>query len=665
MPGMPTRLEGRIRLAGGWRLVFLACVAAACLALAGCARQPAGEPADQAAKPEAGKTRTAAKPAARPEKVKKPAPRVEKKISTAPPPAPRPAPRPAKPRPTPPADEGRGPPEPLAAGGDADFNQPPVLAKRQMVTAANPLAARAGLEILRKGGSAVDAAIATQMVLNLVEPQSSGIGGGGFLLHYAAKSGKIETYDGRETAPAASTPDMFMDMDGKRRKMFEVLAGGLPVGVPGLLAMLGMAHKEHGKLPWAELFGPAIRLARDGFAISPRLNRLIQRSRHLKTFGPATAYFFTPDGVPKPAGTVLINRALARTFRLIADQGPKAFYQGDLAREMVAAITGAPHNPGRMTVEDLAAYRVVKREPLCSLYRNWAVCGMPPPTSGGVATLQILGILQGMDLAKVKPGSARAVHLLTQASRLAFADRNLYLADPAFASVPTSRLIDPGYLASRAKLIPDDASLGKAAPGKFSRRSGRLAPDDAPGAPSTTHLNVVDKAGNAVSMTSSIAHAFGSKLMVRGFMLNNHMTDFSFLPGRDGRLVANRVEPGKRPRSSMSPTLVFDGSGKLVLAVGSPGGPRIIGFVAKTLIAALDWKLDIQAAISLPHFINRNGPTDLEKGRPIAELLGALEDLGHRVRVRNLNSGLHAIRVTPAGLSGGADPRREGVALGD
>ncbi len=539
------------------------------------------------------------------------------------------------------------------------------LAARHMVVAANPHAAHAGREALRRGGGAVDAAIAAQMVLNVVEPQSSGIGGGAFLLHFEASSGEVIAYDGRETAPAAARGDLFLDPAGKPLAFFKALVGGRAVGAPGLLAMLEMAHRRHGKLPWAQLFAPAIRLAEEGFAISPRLAALIARDRYLDTYAEARAFFYRPDGTPKGVGERLLNPALAATLRTIAAEGARAFYQGELAVAMVAAVRGAADNPGSLTLADLAAYRAKARPPVCAPYREWRVCGMPPPTSGGVTLLQILGALAPTALGQLAPGSAQAVHLISEASRLAYADRAQYLGDADFVRVPVAGLIDPRYLARRAALIRPDGTLGKAAAGRPPGREGRLAPSGERESPSTTHLSVVDDGGNAVVMTSSIENVFGSRLMVRGFMLNNQLTDFSFRPERDGVAVANRVEPGKRPRSSMAPTLVFDGDGGLVLALGSPGGSRIIAYVAQALIAVLDWGLGVRAALNLPHHVNRNGATELEKGSALEALAPALTALGHEVVVRQLNSGLHAIRVTAGGLEGAADPRREGVALGD
>jgi len=542
----------------------------------------------------------------------------------------------------------------------------PVRATRYMIATANPHASQAGLAILRRGGSAMDAAIAAQMVLGLVEPQSSGIGGGAFLVAYDADADAVHAYDGRETAPMAVTADLFLKADGEPMKFYDAVIGGRAVGVPGLVAMLELAHQRHGKLPWASLFAPAIALAEAGFEVSPRLHYLISEATGIDRYDTARAYFFTAEGKPKPVGTRLINQAYAATLKAIAAGGAKAFYKGDIATDMVAAITGAVGNPGVMTVADLGAYEAKDRAAVCRPYRQWRVCGMGPPSSGGVTTLAILGLLEHFDLAALAPGSAEAVHLVSEASRLAYADRARFLADSDFVTVPVRGLLDRGYLADRAALIDREQSMGTAEAGTPPHDDGRLRASE-PGTEqfSTTHLSVIDSEGNAVSMTSSVESAFGSRLMVRGFMLNNQLTDFSFRPAVDGVPVANRVAPGKRPRSSMAPTLVFDGNGRLLLAVGSPGGSRIIGYVTQTLIAMLDWGLDVQQALDLPHHVNRNGPTDLETGTPLADLEAALVALGHDVRVRSLTSGLHAIAITPAGLEGGADLRREGVALGD
>ncbi len=545
--------------------------------------------------------------------------------------------------------------------------KPPAKAKTYMIAAANPHAAKAGRDILARGGSAIDAVIAAQMVLNLVEPQSSGIGGGAFLMNFDAKSGEIAAYDGRETAPKAATPNMFLDENGNKRSFKDARPGGLSVGVPGLLRMLEMVHKKYGRLPWADLFKPAIELAETGFPVSKRFNKMISKSPGLKIFDSSADEFFTPFGEPLPVGGLYVNKPLAETFRLIAKKGADAFYTGPMARDIAAKVRGSLINPGSMTEADLAGYKAIRRDPVCTFYRVWMVCGMGPPSSGGITTLQILGILQSFDLSKLKPNGVKAVHLISEASRLAFADRNAYIGDPDFVSVPVAGMLDPGYLELRAKKISLEKSFGKAKPGNPGKKVAQdAAPEDGEGGVSTSHISVIDAEGNAVSMTTTIESAFGSRLFVRGFLLNNQLTDFTFRPNRNGKPVVNRPEGGKRSRSSMSPTLVLDGTGRVVMAIGSPGGSRIIGYVAKTLIAALDWKMNIQAAIDLPHAVDRNMKTlDLEKGTALEALKPALEKLGHKVKVRRLTSGLHGIAVTKDGLEGGADPRREGVALGD
>lgn len=536
----------------------------------------------------------------------------------------------------------------------------------QMVSAANPLAAEAGRLILRSGGNAIDAAIAAQMVLTLVEPQSSGIGGGAFLMHFDAKTGSIQSFDGRETAPKSSTPAMFLNSDGTKKKFYEAVVGGSAVGVPGLLRMLELSHKQHGKLPWKTLFQPAILLAQNGFIISPRLAGLVAKDKYLRTFETTRAYFYNNDNSPKPEGTLLKNPDLAETLTLVANGGADAFYSGRIANGMVDTVQEAAQNPSGMTINDIEQYQAKDRPPVCLPYRTWLVCGMGPPSSGGLTTLQILGILQRFDLPNMKPFSAEAIHLVAEASRLAFADRNTYMADSDFIPVPTLGLLDPAYLELRAQEISPTKAGGKKVPGMPGLQAKlNFATSENETGLSTTHMSVIDKSGNAVSMTSSIENAFGSRMMSGGFLLNNQLTDFSFQPEINGSPVANRVEAGKRPRSSMSPTLVFDGSGKLVMAVGSPGGSRIIGYVVKTLIAALDWGMDMDAAIDAPYFVNRNGSTDLEKGTVLEAIKPALEEMGHRVKLISSASGLHGIRVTPSGLDGGADKRREGVAIGD
>ena len=560
-----------------------------------------------------------------------------------------------------PDSDPRAAPEAATSEPQAQALRSAVPAQRHMIAAANPHAAEAGREILRAGGSAVDAAIAAQLVLTLVEPQSSGIGGGGFLLHYRAEDGGVAAYDGRETAPAAATPELFLNAEGRPMGFWEAVVGGRSVGVPGLLRMLELAHQDHGRLPWAFLFEPAIRLAESGFEVSPRLHGLVAKDRFLARQAAARDYFYDAEGQALAVGSLRRNEALAGVLRLVAWGGTEAFYEGAVAEAIVETVRGAA-NPGDMSLEDLSGYQAKRRDALCRPYRQWQVCGMPPPTSGGVAVLQILGLLERFDLAALGPNGADAAHLIAEAGRLAFADRNQFLADDDFVAVPLDALLDRAYLARRSALITLDERLGKAEPGLSSESAAMPTQDDPP---STSHLVVVDGKGNAVSMTSSIESAFGARHMVRGFLLNNELTDFSFRPEAGGRPVANRVEPGKRPRSSMAPVIVLDQDGRFLLALGSPGGSRIIGYVARALIAALDWQLDPSAVAGLPHVVNRNGATDIEFGSALQVVAPALRAKGHDLRFREMTSGIHAVAVTPRGLEGGADPRREGVALGD
>ncbi|MCB8822289.1 gamma-glutamyltransferase [Microvirga rosea] len=536
-------------------------------------------------------------------------------------------------------------------------------ATKDMVAAANPLAAQAGREILAAGGSAVDAAIAVQLVLNLVEPQSSGIGGGAFMVFWDGQS--MTTLDGREVAPAAAKPERFLGPDGKPMKFYEAVVGGRSVGVPGTVRLLETAHKRWGKLPWKQVMEPAIRLAEDGFAISPRLNGLLSQETYLPNNPLARAYFYEADGKPKAVGTILKNPAFAKTLRAIADNGAEAFYTGEIAEDIVATVTSHPTNPGDMTLDDLKAYKVVERDPVCGSYRTYKVCGMGPPSSGAIAVQQILGILETKDMAAMKPGP-EAVHWIAEAGRLAFADRSLFVADPAFVSVPVKGLVDPGYLKGRAALIDANKSMGKAKPGDPPFQKTFLwGPSDGIEF-GTSHMSIVDRNGQAVSMTTTIEDGFGSRQMTKsGFLLNNELTDFSFATVEDGKPVANRVEPGKHPRSSMAPTIVLDQDNKLYAVVGSPGGSLIINYVAKALVGLLDWKLDPQVAADLPNVGSRNGPTELEAGTEAEAWKAALEAKGHEVKLIDQNSGIHAIVVTPAGLVGGADSRREGVAIGN
>lgn len=552
--------------------------------------------------------------------------------------------------------------EPEAATGL--YQQQLVSAKHYMVSAAHPMATQAGLNVLAKGGSAVDAAIAVQLMLGLVEPQSSGIGGGAFMLHWQAKQQKLTGFDGRETAPKAADGLLFSH-NGATMNWRDAYVGGKSVGVPGVVALLHSAHQQHGKLSWAELFSDTITAAEQGFRVSSRTARQLAMgwNKGVSQFYESKQYFF-PAGNVVTEGAVLKNPAYAATLKAIAAKGPEAFYQGELASAISQRVQTAPVNPGYMTTADLAAYRAIERDAVCIPYRVYKVCGMAPPSSGGIAVLQILGILQHVDMAKLAPGSVQATHLLAQAAKLAFADRERYLADPAFVNVPVAGMLAPDYLAARAALIdpakdsaPAEAGMPAGAPVLQSAVSPEL--------PNTSHFSIVDADGNAVSMTSSIENVFGSGLMVGGFLLNNQLTDFSLAPTQHGYLVANRVEGGKRPRSSMAPMMVFDEQGSLLLVIGSPGGSRIINYVAQSIIAVLDWKLDVQQAINLPRSTHRNDYLALEKGTELASQAGVLEDMGYKVQLQDLNSGLHAIMLGTNALQGAADPRREGLAAGN
>ena len=557
-------------------------------------------------------------------------------------------------------------------------------AEHHMAAAANPLAAEAGREMLRQGGSAIDAAIAMQAVLTLVEPQSSGIGGGAFIMLWDGKN--VQAYDGRETAPAGATERLFLKADGMPMAFTDAQIGGRSVGTPGVLRALEMAHKKSGHLQWAKLFEPAIRLSEQGFAISPRLHSLIAADRFIVQSPEMAAYFLNADGSPKATGTLLKNPALAAVFKRIAKEGPDALYHGAIADEIARKVQGN-HNAGSLSVADLKGYSAKERAPLCTDYKQWKICGMPPPSSGGIAVAQILGTLQALQtrdprlaIAPMTPNKStspagleptpEAVHLIAEAGRLAFADRALYVADADFTPVPVAGLVAPNYLARRAALI-GERSMGVAKPGQPEGVQVAYAPDRSPLRISTSQVVAVDDQGGAVSMTTTVEAAFGSHVMVQGFLLNNQMTDFSFIPEENGQPVANRVQPGKRPRSAMAPTLVFDrNSGELLATVGSPGGSQIIEYVSKSLVAMLDWKLDPQAAISLPNFGSRNGATELETGLFSPALKQALKDKGHALSEIDMTSGVQAIVRTrdaqgKVSLSGGADPRREGEALGD
>lgn len=610
-------------------------------------------------------------------------------------------------------------------------DKPAVFAKRHMVVAANPLAAEAGRKILRAGGSAMDAAIATQLVLALVEPQSSGLGGGAMMLVYDERRGQVRAYDGRETAPRAVDETLFLQ-NGQPMSFDAAVVGGRSVGVPGLLRMLALAHQHHGRLAWSALFQPAIDLAESGFAMSARLASLLQQEPRLKEDPQAQAYFYDEQGLPKKEGILLRNPLLANVLRTLARDGADAFYQGKIADDIVAAVKNHPSNPGLLDQEDLRHYQAKERTAVCGPFRRWRICGMPPPSSGGIAVAQILGILatlpplsssapslQYFDLNEVpgapknKPDSeiktamelnsknsyispfsaasltAEQAHYFSEAGRLAFADRDRYVADDDFVPLPGGSwhsLLDPSYLAERAALI-GPRSLNEAVPGSPLGASLGLVSQVPDEAASTSHISILDDQGQAVSLTASIETGFGSHIMVHGFLLNNQLTDFSFMPQQNGRAVANRIQPGKRPRSSMAPTLVLDGN-QIKMIVGSPGGPNIINYVAKTIVAVLDWEFSLHNAVNSPNFGSRNGPTEIERGWMPLIVVAGLQGLGHIVKAREMNSGIHAIMRMDTASSGQppspslemmqakhdgdaamwvgvADARREGVALAD
>ncbi|MCG7491681.1 gamma-glutamyltransferase [Vibrio sp. Of14-4] len=540
-----------------------------------------------------------------------------------------------------------------------------VKAKDWMVTAANPLATQAGANILKQGGNAIDAMITTQLMLGLVEPQSSGIGGGAFLVYWDAKQKKLTTYDGRETAPLAATPQLFQDEHGQPMQFYDAVVGGRSVGTPGVVKLMWETHQKYGKLKWEQLFEPVIQVAKQGFAISPRLATLISKdAKRLSRFPATKAYFFNPDGSAKKQGTILKNPAYANTLSSIANHGADAFYKGKIARDIVNTVKSAQGNPGVLAQQDFDTYKVKQREPVCSAYQSYDICGMGPPASGALTVNQILTMTQEFDLQAWGPESAKSWQVIADASRLAFADRGMYMADEDFVPMPTQGLVDSEYLKQRAELITPGKALESVSAGSppwsYARQQ---SPDESIELPSTSHFNIVDNEGNVVSMTASVENAFGSRLMTNGFILNNELTDFSFRTHNNGKPIANRLEPGKRPRSSMAPTIILK-DGKPYMAIGSPGGSRIIGYVAQAIIAHTQWGMDIQQAINQAHVLNRFGTLDIEQDTSAEELKPELERMGFEIKVGNLNSGLHAILINGRQLEGAADPRREGTAIG-
>ncbi len=550
------------------------------------------------------------------------------------------------------------------AGCTTPSREPVSTAPRQQqqqfyVVAANPLAVEAGMNVLRRGGSAVDAAIAVEAMLSLVEPQSSGLGGGAFMTYYDATLGRARIYDGRETAPAGATPDMLVGGNGEALPFREAVVSGRATGVPGVVRMLHLAHSEHGRLPWSSLFGDAERTARDGFTISPRLGRMIASRAPQNSAPDVQAYFAEGDGTPLDAGDTLRNPAYAEFLQRLAAQGPDAMYRGQTAQNIVARTSLGPL-PGTMTLADLEGYRPVVREPLCRPYRIYVLC-VPPPPSSGVGLLQLMALLERTDIAARGPADPQSWYLFAEASRLMYADRDQYVGDPAFTDVPVEGLLDRFYIGSRAALIGERVGpppLPGTPPGATT--AGRDATREPAG---TTHFIIGDAQGNVVSMTATVESIFGSGRMVDGFFLNNEMTDFSFLP-RDaqGRSVANAVAPGKRPRSSMVPAIILDRQGRYVGAIGSPGGNAILAYVGKALVGFIDWGLPMQEAIALPNLIARGGSFQGEVDRFAPGVIEALRARGVEVRSgQGEDSGLHGVILRQGRLDGGADPRREGV----
>ncbi len=549
------------------------------------------------------------------------------------------------------------------------FREKEIVSTRNfMVVTGHLKATEAGYKILKKGGSAIDAAIAAQMVLNIVEPHASGIGGGGFLLHYDGLNKKYEFFDGRETAPKNINPNIFLNKKGEVKDFFTAIKGGASVGTPGLLKMLKTAHEKYGKLPWFELFADAIDIASLGYTTSARGKQIIEETEHIKVFKDTKQLFLNKDSNYKISKTKIKNNKLANIFREIAKNGINDFYNGQIAKDIVKTVQNSKPNPGSLTLGDLQNYKIRQGNLICLEYRRkYNICSMPAPSSGGITLLQILGILENFDMEQMEENSVEAIHVISEAMRLAYSDRNMYLADSDFVEIPVSQMLDKEYLKERSYLINVDAALINVSPGTFKSPSSQkytyhqkiYEPN------STTHISIIDSEKNAISLTSSIEHSFGSGLISNGFMLNNQLTDFSFISEKNGMLIANRIEPLKRPRSSMTPTFIFDKNNNLILTIGSPGGARIISYVAKSIIAFLDWETPIYEAVNLPNFNKMNNILELEANTDITSHKAALENIGHKINIRDLNSGIHAISIVNNELIAGTDKRREGEALGD
>jgi gamma-glutamyltranspeptidase/glutathione hydrolase len=537
-----------------------------------------------------------------------------------------------------------------------------VFARLQMVVSANPYISEAGNMILAQGGNAVDAAIATALMVSLVEPQSGGIGGGGFILYLNPKENILTSIDARETSSNTTKENQYLDNNDKPLNYGQAVSLGTSVGVPSLLKGLALLHQKYGTLEWKKLFLPTIRLAKEGFIISPRLHTLIVKDPFLLKNTNASRYFFDKDLNPLPIGYLLKNPELAKVLEEVSIHGVEKFYEGEIAKDITRAVN--QHlTPGGLNGDDLKQYQPVERKVVCGPYRSWKICGMAPPSSGGITLISMLGILQNFPLSQLD--EIDYLHFLSEAGRLAYADRDRYIADPDFIDIPIDSLIDTKYTKERSHLISKTKSMTKAKPGIFNQLSVQLGSDSNSELPATSHISIVDKNGQAVTMTISVASAFGSRIMTNGFFLNNEMTDFSFIPKENQKLIANRVAPNKRPRSSMSPTFVFDDQQRLIMAIGSAGGPSIINYVAKTITGVLDRKLNIQEAIDYPNIGSRNQETELEKGTYVERYAEELQLKGHPLLIREMNSGTQGIWINGEGLWGGVDGRREGVAIGN
>ena len=538
---------------------------------------------------------------------------------------------------------------------------------KSIVVTSNPYASKAAAEILRNGGSAVDAAITAQFVLTLTQPQSTGIGGGAFMLYWDKNSGKLYALDGREKAPASASPQLFLNKDGQPRKFYpDAVVGGISVGVPGMMRFLEQAHKKFGKLEWSVLLEYPIRLAEEGFELSSALYRTLSFLPDLKKIEPASSYFYKDNRngelTPLPIGTILTNAEYAKTLKRIAKFGPEELYSGKTANLIINAVNNSPFSPGLITLEDLANYTAVWRDPICGLYRKYKVCSMPPPTSGGITMLMMLKMLERFDIESEHPNSPNFIHLFSEAGSLAYADRDYYIADPDFVDIPVNGMLNEDYISERSKLIKKETSLRDRKPGK-PKGYTKFSKNVDISRPSTSHLVIVDNFGNSISLTSTIEGPFGSHLMAGGFMLNNELTDFSLIPKKNGLFVANRVEANKRPRSSMTPTIIFNPEGEIYALTGSPGGNSIIGYVTKSVMAMVDWDLSPQDTVSLPHFIRKGENTELERGTDIVRYKQFLEKKGHKVVIIPKVSGLQIIKKKNKGFIGGTDPRGEGLVI--